>query len=533
MERNKIILLLVFWTNLLFGQGLFVQYQHPVYSFLERMEAGGLITNYSNESKPIQRTKIVHYLEQIFDYRDKLNETDKKFLDYFIKEFFYDLTGRLDRYNILFSKESYEFFDDREKFIYAYSSRDEFSLFVKSHINFSSISYRNQPSAATIEAGGRFYGSVSNFLGFELDATNGIVTGSKQTALKLHDLSYNFKLNEKPESKFYDKSYGYISVEFPYISLKIGRDRKIIGYGLNKLILSDYPPEFDLISFDINYKAFSFEYFHGWLKKSFPNPEINNKYFAHHRIAFSPSKNFKLGAGESIIYLRPSVQIDYLNPFNFYKSIEHQLQDQDNALLYFDAEFFPIKNLRIYTTFLIDDIDFAQIGKNWFGNKTALNIGTELYYPFLDLPLHFGIEYTRIEPYTFTHHLQDRNYTNSIYSLSTDQPPNSYKLNFKAEYSPSPWFNFSVNYSFTKWGKNYYENGELINVGGDINLGKRENDSELVKFLNGKLETINSLDILSTFEFIRNIKLTSRFNFLTNSSHSNTLFFSIGLISFL
>lgn len=533
MERNKIIFLSIFFANLIFGQALFVHYQHPVYSFLDRMEAIGIITNYSNELRPIKRTKIVEYLEKIFDNRDKLNETDKKFLDYFIKEFYYDLTGRLDKYNILFSKEYYDFIDDREKFIYAYASNDEFSFFVKSHLNYSSVLLKNQKSASTIEAGGRFYGTVSKFLGFELDATNGIVSGSKQTALKIHELSYNFKLNEKPESKFFDKSYGYIAFEFPYLVLKIGRDRKSVGYGSNKLILSDYPPEFDLLSFDINYKSFSFEYFHGWLKKSSINQDFNNKFIAHHRIAFSPTKNMKFGVGESIIYLRPSVQIDYLNPFNFYKSIEHQLQDQDNALLYFDAEFLPFQNLRIYSTFLIDDIDFSKIGKRWFGNKTALNIGSEIYYPISNFPLHFGIEYTRIEPYTFTHRLSNRNYTNSSYSLSTDQPPNSYRLNIKTEYIPSPWFNFIVNYSFTKWGKNYFENGELINVGGDINLGKRDTDSESIKFLAGKIETINSIEILCNYEFIRNIKLTSRFNYLKSSSLSNTLFFSIGLISFL
>lgn len=546
MERSSLkflVIIFLFLIQLLKAQGIYVPANHPIYSFLERMEAYGIIENYQNETKPLQRTKVVDYLTKIFNKRFELNSTDKKFLNYYIEEFNVDITGTLDKYDILFRNKGYNPFSQKEKFIYAYHDHSNLSFFVKAHINFGTYYSKNEKPSNFLEAGGRFFGSLSRFIGFEFDGKNGVILGDKSSALKTHELSYNFKLTEKPESKFFDRAYGYISIEAPYFGLKVGKDRKLLGYGLNKLILSDYPPDFESINFNMNYRSFSFEYLHGWLQKQSEKPfssfvsdtskPYEKKYFVLHRISFSPIKNMKLGIGESVIYLRTSPQLDYLNPFNFYKSIEHQLGDKDNALLFFDLEILPLKNLRIYSTFLIDDIDFSKIGTKWYGNKTAFNLGLNLYNLITEFPLHFLIEYTRIEPYTFTHHLPERNYTNLGYSLSTDQPPNSYRLDYGINFTPSPEFDLVAIYSFTKWGRNYNINDKIINVGGDINFGKREEDSDFVTFLDGQVETINTIKISAYYEIFRNIKLSTMFNLSKKGSQPSSLILSFGLISFL
>lgn len=546
MERSEIKLLIIIFLVSVYSlkaQGLYVNSNHPVYNFLERMEATGLIEDFQNETKPMLRSKVVDYLTKIFNKRFEINSTERRFLNYFIDEFYIDIGGTLDRYEILFSDKSYNPLSNKEKFVYAYSDESNISFFVKAHLNSGVFSSRGEPTSKFIEGGGRFYGNLSRLIGFEFDATNGVVIGDKGSALKIHELSYNFKLNEKPESKFFDRAYGYLSFETPYFNFKLGRDRKLIGYGYNKLILSDYPPSFDAINFNMHYKNFSFEYLHGWLQKQTKNPNYSNeqneidtletKYFALHRISFSPVKNLKFGAGEAVIYLRTSPQIEYINPLNFFKSMEHQLGDKDNALVFFDFEMLPIKNIRLYSTFIIDDIDFTKIGTGWYGNKTAFNIGMNFYYLFPDLPLHFLLEFTRIEPYTFTHNLYERNYTNLGYSLSTDQPPNSYKVDYGINFAPIPEFDFVAIYSFTKWGRNFTINNQFVNVGGDIQVGKRMEDSDYVSFLNGNIETINEIKIITSYELVRNIKLSTVFNYKKFSSKTSYLILSIGLISFL
>ncbi|MGB9664171.1 MAG: hypothetical protein ACPL25_04510 [Ignavibacteria bacterium] len=546
MERSEIkFLIIVFLVSFysLKAQGLYVNSNHPVYNFLEKMEAAGLIEDYQNESKPILRSKVVDYLSKIFNRRFELNSTDRRFLNYFIDEFYIDIGGTLDRYEILFSDKSYNPFSNKEKFVYAYNDQSNLTLFVKAHLNFGIYSSRDEHPSKSIEGGGRFYGSLSRLIGFEFDAKNGVVIGNKKNALKIHELSYNFKLNENPESKFFDRSYGYLSFETPYFDFKLGRDRKLFGYGYNKLILSDYPPIFEAINFNMHYKNFSFEYLHSWLQKQSENPNYQNtqndvdpleqKYFAFHRIAFSPIKNLKFGVGESVIYLRTSPQLEYLNPLNFYKSMEHQLGDKDNALLFFDLEMLPIKNIRLYFTFVIDDIDFAKIGTGWYGNKTAFNIGMNLYNRVSNLPINFLLEYTRIEPYTFTHNFYERSYTNLGYSLSTDQPPNSYRFDLGINFEPDPKFDFVAVYSLTKWGKNFTDNNHFFNVGGELHLGKRVEDPDYISFLDGKIETINELKVSAFYELVRDIKISTMFNYKKFSSQTSYLILSIGLISFL
>lgn len=538
MERGKIILiiiLLLFLSKGIYSQGLFVEYDHPVYLFLERMEAAGFIENYPNETKPLLRSKITEYLSEIFDKRFLLNRTDRDLLNYFVDEFNFDITGKIDRYEILLQSKDYSITSNREKFIYAYIDRDNFSFFIKSHLSFSTLNQFNQKSAQLIDGGGRIYGSLKKFLGFEIDGKNGYVYGAKSTALKIQPLSYNFKLNEKPENRFFDRSYGYLSFEVPNFNLGIGKNRQTFGYGINKLILSDYSPEFDKIFMNVNFKSFTFDFIHGWLQnsKSSIDTSLLQKYFVYHRIAFSPIKNFRVGFGESVIYLRTSPELSYLNPFNFYKSVEHQLQDRDNALLFFDLEFLPIKNMRLYSTYLIDDIDFSKIGKHWHGNKTALNLGTKFSSEIYETPIDLQIEFTRIEPYTFSHRIDNLSYDNFDLPLTSDQPPNSYQFDFSINADFSPRFKIVSNFAYTKWGKNYSNDGGLVNVGGDIKLGKQESDSDTVFFLNGKIETIYKINLKMTYEIFRNIKIKANFYSTKFSSGSSSLILLIGLISFL
>ncbi len=538
MARNQVVLFLIFIlinSNYLFSQGTFVEYLHPVYKFLERMEAKGFIENFADEVKPISRIKIANFLSILYDKRFVLEDNERKFLDYYLDEFSYEIFSNLNRYEILIGKHKFNLTSKKPKFLYAYAEPKKFSFFLKSYFSGFYFAKSKSRNAKFLEEGGKFYGNIIDLIGFEFDAKNGIVTGDKEVLKFYKEIRYNFKLYEKPESKFFDRSFGYLSLEFPYFYFKIGKDRNTIGYGRDKLILSDNSRDFGRFEFHFNYKSLSFDYFHGWLKLTPLDPiSVSYQYMAHHRIAFSPSKNLKLGFGESVVYSRQSISIDYLNPFNFFKNVEHQTKDQDNALMYFDVEALPLKNFKLYSTFLIDDIDFEKIGKNWYGNKTAFQLGLSHFSNFFSYPVTLTIEYKKIEPYTYTHHLPERKYAIDDLPLGAEQPPNSYRFDFGLDLYPTPEFQLEINYSFTKWGSNYLdENGTFINVGGDINVYRRSFDSEYVKFLDGKRVRMHLLEISLFYEFIRNIKFQSKLNYSITSENASTLIFNIGLISFL
>src|SRR5690606_23692623 len=128
----------------------------------------------------------------------------------------------------------------------------------------------------------------------------------------------------------------------------------------------------------------NFSYFHGKLlgNSLFADDTItggtqvvDEKYFGYHRLGFNISSSVVLGAGELIIYGNRGIDFSYLNPFTFYKSVEHSNQDRDNSMLFFDLNVKPVAGLRFFTSILIDDINFGKIGSGWFGYNTLLHSG--------------------------------------------------------------------------------------------------------------------------------------------------------------
>lgn len=546
MKKFFLVLILTI-PVLIFSQGTYVSVENEVYSFLDRMKTIGAVDNYYSENLPLTRKKVAKLLLSIWDTRDNLNSTDRSFLNYYLTQFGFEAFGSLERYESLINDSDFNLLSDREKFMFAYAKEKEFSIFTKSYF-FMRANYLDEQKtnfkAGLGEIGGRIYGSFADAIGFEIDGRNGILRGDKSAAFVEEDLRYNFKLFEKDESNFFDRAYGYISYEHPNITLKIGSDRQTIGYGINKLILGDNSPNFTYGSLQLNYKSFLFDYTHGFLlgtRFDIYNKEmgyitsIDPKYFVHHRISFSPFNNLRLGFGESVIYSRRGVDFAYLNPFNFYKSTEHSLQDRDNTLLYADVEYIPFQKIKLYSTLLIDDIDFSKLGTGWFGNQFAVNLGASIINPIENIPLHFNIEYVRIEPYTYSHRILDNNYSNYNYPLASELQPNSDQLTFVINYFPSPKVNFTASTAYERHGKNYSINWETINVGGDLNVGRRTTDAEYVNFLDGKLKRTLSIELKGFYEFIRNIKIHGKFRYekIRSYENYNVLIFSIGLISFI
>ncbi len=529
------------------GQGNYVSVDNRVYDFLERMEAERIITDYHSESLPLSRKTVADFLLRIRDKRDELSEIDKSFLEYYLIEFGFEAFGNIDRYQSLFGQGDFDLLSNKEKFLYAYYD-DKFSIFVKSFLFERVNGNRNSAiknTAVLSEVGGRIYGSITKYIGFEIEGKNGFLKGDKSAAYVEDELIYNFKLNEKPESNFFDRAYGYIAFEHPNLQIKVGSDRQLQGYGINKLILGNFSPNFNYVNLKINYKSLEFAYTHGWLlgsKNVSLDPvegtinQVTPKYYVHHRLAFSPFDYFRIGFGETVIYSRRNVDLAYLNPFNFYKSTEHSLQDRDNALLYTDMEFLPFPKVRFYSTLLIDDVDFSKLGSGWFGNQFGINFGLNLYSPIDYFPLHFGFEYTRLEPYIFTHRINENNYSNYNYALGPELQPNSDQISIQLNYFPNPKLNLTLLINYTRHGSNKIKNGEIINYGGDLYLGKRTFDSEYVKFLGGDLEKKIGVEINGYYEFIRNIKAIGKIKYEKTqkiSTDESILIFSIGLISFL
>ena len=173
------------------------------------------------------------------------------------------------------------------------------------------------------------------------------------------------------------------------------------------------------------------------------------KYFHAHRLDLNLPKNITLGLSETSLYgstteiagSNPNLEADssgrefewaYVIPFVPYVFQEHLQGDQDNISLAFDLSVKTIPGWEFYGELLWDDMKSptSMFDDGWWGNKWAATVGIardglRLGPAKIDW---FG-EYTRIEPWVYTHH-KGGGYTYASYaqSLGSDLGPNAQEI---------------------------------------------------------------------------------------------------------
>ncbi|MCK9210081.1 MAG: hypothetical protein M0P61_04510 [Ignavibacteriaceae bacterium] len=523
----------------LYSQAEFVPASHPVYGFLERMDALHLIKEYDSFQKPKTRKAIAEYLHQVEANKNQLDLIDKNIFNDLRSEFNLELNGTTSTYQSIIDGDKYDLFTQKERFLYFNSSKKG-NLFINLTADADFISYKNNSaihSAGLLNVGGIIRGTLMNTFGFYIQGSNGFASGMKEAALQKKELQYNFKFNETDKETFFDDNEGHLSLDFDWLNIKFGRDRLLLGYGENKVILSDNSPKFDYLQLQFNYGIFSFFSFHGKMlgQSSIINDTvtagvnfIKEKYMAYHHLGFNLTDNFTLGAGEIIIYGDRPLEFSYLNPFNFYKSVEHNNRDRDNAMIFFDLENRSVKGLKLFAMLLLDDINYGKLGTGWYGNQTLWNIGLSSYNLYNVIPIDFHFEYTRVEPYVFTHRLTNNNFTNFGYGLSSVVAPNSELFFSKINYRLTHRFEAAFSFSYTIHGANYLDKlGNVTkNIGGDFSVGHRVGDSETVKFLDGVKQIFRKATIDISYEPYNEIKLLVQYVFTNYSKQKNLILFN-------
>jgi hypothetical protein len=91
-----------------------------------------------------------------------------------------------------------------------------------------------------------------------------------------------------------------------------------------------------------------------------------------------------------------------------------------------------------------------------------------------------------------------------------------------------------LGFSYTVHGENIIsDNGEITNYGGDINLGHRVDDSEVVYFLQGEKEIFKEYRLKSEIEPIKSwifsLEINYSKNTLARSQHPQELFATFSL----
>ena len=516
-----LILLSAFIANKINAQVEMIPIQHPVYQFLGYSETKGYFKNFSMSSIPFQKNEIVRLLKILKENELTLSSTERNILSDFSKEFGVEETKKLV---LIYSSSdstqvvSNKFFSDAEKFIYHYSdSLNSISITPLGSLDgLALFKNGNKDKVVLGNLGIRLLGTIDGKVGYFLQATNGMVlNGNREVAFENKKISQNVKFADLNSD--FDFSESSIIYQNNWFWASIGRQSIQIGSGVNsKLFVSDNSPAFDMLTLGVKFKTFEYQFAHASIlalaeegNDAGFNTVIPTKYMAIHRFAIKPSWG-EFGFFESVVYADRAVDLAYLNPLSFFKNLEHSLHDRDNSLMGIDVTLRPFNGMQIKGSFLLDDIMIDKIGKNYWSNKAASNIGILFSLPFNS---ELGIEYTRVEPYTFSHFDYQKSYTNDGWIIGSHLKPNSDEVLLQIRTYYGNRYPLIFRFSYSRHGANVYtEDGELLrNVGGDVLQTKRVEDSETVTFLDGVRENTVKTEINFGWEIFRNFNIQSVF----------------------
>ena len=139
-----------------------------------------------------------------------------------------------------------------------------------------------------------------------------------------------------------------------------------------------------------------------------------------------------INPNEDAEYATREMEWAYVIPFIPYVFEEHLLGDQDNISLAFDLSVKTIPNWEFYAELLWDDMKSptSMFDDSWWGNKWAATLGLARDNLKLGpVTLDWFAEYTRIEPWVYTHHKGGGyTYANYAQSLGSDLGPNAQEI---------------------------------------------------------------------------------------------------------
>ncbi len=437
-------ILLVLSSTVSFGQALYLPVSHEVYPFLQRMESRGLLAEYRDAAKPLSRKTVAAHLKKLESATDRMTSVERATYEFLKAEFGYELlalAGDPDPSEIrghIFSfklNEGIMNIDLVGK--YTYSRSEGEPLRIQSH-------------------GARTYGYAYKDIGFYFNFVDNREVGKKFNISKNHTPDPGVILTRSSANWI---EYNTTEAQFTYqageFELAIEKMQNVWGAGRRgNVILStkalSYPQfklrvpltswmDFIYLHADLNsnvldssrsYKALSSS------RADFYRPVYRQKYMAAHLIELTPWRGVDFAIGESIVYSDKNPQFIYLIPIMFFKSAEHYNRDTDNAQIFGSLDLNLIRGLNFYATMFIDEINTdALLNPNEVRNQIGYTLGIQTY----DLPLEnleLLVEYSRLNPWAYSHKFPAATFTNNGYDLGHWIGQNADNLFIDVKYTP-------------------------------------------------------------------------------------------------
>ncbi|HET9055816.1 MAG TPA: hypothetical protein VFN30_03105 [Chitinophagaceae bacterium] len=202
-------------------------------------------------------------------------------------------------------------------------------------------------------------------------------------------------------------------ITFPvtkYIDVQLAYDKNFIGNGYRSLFLSDWGGNYFFLKLNTKIWKFNYQNIFAELNPKFIRSGdylLPKKYAAMHHLSINLKKWLNIGAFESVVFGRTNqLELGYLNPLIFYRTIEGNIGSPDNVILGFDFKANFAKKFQLYGQLLIDELNFKELRKDktWWGNKFGFQLGGKYINAFNISNLDLQAEVNIVRPFTYSHY---------------------------------------------------------------------------------------------------------------------------------
>ncbi|MCX6143799.1 MAG: hypothetical protein NTZ35_11320 [Ignavibacteriales bacterium] len=427
-----------------FSQTIYLSASHEIYPFLKRMEARGLLTGYRDAAKPLSRIVLAKHLKTLEGAIEQMTEVERDEYEFLKGEFHYELAmlaGDLEPSEIRWHVIS-------ETFPGGIVNLEPNFRIGQTNIENSSVRVRDQ--------GIKLYGYVFDDIGYYFNFVDSREVGSAINFTKALTPDPGVVPTKKNDNSLeYNATEAQLNFRVGAFNFSIEKMQNIWGLERNgNLTFSNKAPSYPQIKLRVPVTDWmDFIYLHADLNSNVMDStrsyyanssalepifrEVDRvKYMAAHMIEFTPTHGVNVSLGESVIYSDKGPLLIYLIPVMFFKSAEHYNGDKDNVQWFANLDLNVIRNTNVYFSLFIDDLALDDILKpDRQRNYLGFTAGFQTYDVLLK-NLELTAEYTRINPWVYTHEYPATEYTNNGYILGSWMGQNSDNIYLDLSYRP-------------------------------------------------------------------------------------------------
>jgi len=484
---------------------------HSAYDFIDRMETKGIISSIRNGTRPFTRMEIAQMLLDCSRNPICLTKVDSQQLQWLRAEFAYELKRLDPEGNYPSRKHVYRLIHDDSGLFFIPTLRIKWK-FDDDNAGMNLLKLHQSH-------GGIIYGYISQHAAFYTAINDNLLRGD--------DLNISGKLSPErgdilyhtvgaSRTDYFDTSSS-LTFNLPFTRVVLGLERNLWGPGYTGTLgLSDHAPAYPQLKITGRYfDKITFT----WLLASLDSGLIDSlrtlstdygftrtyyipKYLATHRVEISVFRGCDLGFYESVYFddSNRGMMPLYWLPLTPLITSEQFNRDVANKQIGMDIDLNLIRNIKLYGALHIDEISLSEIfggdnPHNWVGFQGGL------FYvdPFSVRNTDFRIEYTRINPWVYSHKYIDCYHFDSVMGYWLER--NSDNLFFEFRYRPL--YNLQLASSYEKRRKG--EEGTVADQYANASAS----------FLFGDVARQDVFTFRCMYELLRDLQINLKYQFVT------------------